>query len=220
MAKKAKKEQPRSEETKQKLIEVAIKTFAAVGYDGTSTRELANRAQANVSAIRYHFGDKQGLYLAALRHIAESYREQISPFLERVRSKMNDPGVKRKELIDFLCDIVGSLAARLVGPEMDDAWPRLVAREEMNPTAGHALLFNTQRLVIETIAGLIGKILNQPPDSERVRIRTMAVIGQVLVFRNSRTAVMRAVGWKEIGKPEISTLQSVLEEHCRTLMAK
>lgn len=212
--------QARAEESKRRLINVAIETFAAVGYDGASTRELAKRSGANLSAIRYYFGDKEGLYLAAIQHIAESFRESISPFIQTIRSQIINPEIKRKELVDILCTLVSSLAAQLLGPGMDDSWTRLVFREEINPSAGHALLFNTEKLVIETVAEIVGKILAQRPDSEKVRIRTMSLLGQVFVFQTSRAAVMRAVGWKEFGKRELSLLQAVLEEQCRALMAK
>ena len=215
-----KKSQARAEESKRRLINVAIETFAAVGYDGTSTRELAKRSGANQSAIRYYFGDKEGLYHAALRHIAKSFRESITPFIQTIRSQIGDPEIKRKELIDTLCTLMASLAAQLLGPEMDDSWTRLVFREEMNPSAGHDLLFNTEKLVIETVAEIVGKVLGQRPDSEKVRIRTMSLLGQVFVFQTSRAAVMRAVGWKEFGKSELRMVQAVLEEHCRALMAK
>jgi TetR/AcrR family transcriptional regulator, regulator of cefoperazone and chloramphenicol sensitivity len=220
MPKRRRREQARAEETRRRLIQVAIETFAAVGYDGTSTRELAKRAGANLSAIRYYFGDKEGLYRAAIQHIAESFRERISPFLESIRSQINDPGIQRKELIESLCNLVSSLASQLLGPNMDDSWTRLVFREEMNPTAGHALLFKTERLVIETTAEIIAKIFAQRPESEKVIVRTMSLLGQVFVFQTSRAAVLRATGWKELGKREISILQSVLEDHCRALMAK
>jgi AcrR family transcriptional regulator len=50
---------------RQKLVLAALKLFAEKGFEGASTREIADAASANVSAIRYYFGDKAGLYRAA-----------------------------------------------------------------------------------------------------------------------------------------------------------
>lgn len=50
---------------RQKLIHSALVTFAEKGYEGASTREIAEKAGANISSIRYYFGDKAGLYRAA-----------------------------------------------------------------------------------------------------------------------------------------------------------
>jgi len=54
-----------SEHPRQKLVLAALKLFAEKGFEGASTREIADAAGANISAIRYYFGDKAGLYRAA-----------------------------------------------------------------------------------------------------------------------------------------------------------
>jgi AcrR family transcriptional regulator len=44
------------------LVRAALRLFAEKGYEGASTREICDAAGANLSAIRYYFGDKAGLY--------------------------------------------------------------------------------------------------------------------------------------------------------------
>jgi TetR/AcrR family transcriptional regulator, regulator of cefoperazone and chloramphenicol sensitivity len=50
---------------RERLLRSALACFAARGYGGASTREIAQAAGVNISAIRYYFGDKAGLYRAA-----------------------------------------------------------------------------------------------------------------------------------------------------------
>ncbi len=50
------------EASRRRLCEAALELFARDGYARTSTRAIAQRAQTNVAAISYHFGDKAGLY--------------------------------------------------------------------------------------------------------------------------------------------------------------
>ena len=52
--------------TKLALILAAGELFAEHGFDGTSIRAIAEKADANIAAISYHFGGKQELHLAAL----------------------------------------------------------------------------------------------------------------------------------------------------------
>lgn len=48
-----------------RLVNAALRLFAEKGYEAASTREICEAAGVNISAIRYYFGDKAGLYRAA-----------------------------------------------------------------------------------------------------------------------------------------------------------
>ena len=57
-----------ADDIKTRLIEVAGEAFATRGYDSTGIREICQKAEANVAAVNYHFGDKRGLYRACVQH--------------------------------------------------------------------------------------------------------------------------------------------------------
>ena len=57
--------------TKTRLLDVAARLFAEKGHDGVSVRDITSRAKTNIAAIAYHFGGKEGLYVAALRHAVQ-----------------------------------------------------------------------------------------------------------------------------------------------------
>jgi len=48
-----------------RLVLAALRLFAEKGFEAATTREICEAAGANISAIRYYFGDKAGLYRAA-----------------------------------------------------------------------------------------------------------------------------------------------------------
>ncbi len=52
-------------ESRQRLLHAALRCFAEHGFEKTSTRMIAEAAQANIGAIKYYFGDKAGIYRAA-----------------------------------------------------------------------------------------------------------------------------------------------------------
>lgn len=54
--------------TKEAILDTALELFALQGYDATSTRQIAQKSNANLSAISYHFGSKEGLYRASFYH--------------------------------------------------------------------------------------------------------------------------------------------------------
>jgi TetR/AcrR family transcriptional regulator, regulator of cefoperazone and chloramphenicol sensitivity len=47
---------------RNRLIMAALQLFAEKGFGGASTREICEKAEANLSAIKYYFCDKAGLY--------------------------------------------------------------------------------------------------------------------------------------------------------------
>ena len=62
MTKQEKKEQG----TKEKIVATARELFSEQGFNGTSVRQIAERADVNVAAINYHFGSKLNLYWAVI----------------------------------------------------------------------------------------------------------------------------------------------------------
>lgn len=56
--------------TKLALIMAAGELFAERGLDGTGIRAIAEKANANIAAINYHFGSKEHLYTEAVLYAA------------------------------------------------------------------------------------------------------------------------------------------------------
>ena len=94
--------QARGEATRQRVLDAAIEAFATLGFDGASTRDLVARAGTNLTAIRYHFGGKAGVYRAAAEHIAAGMRSKLAPSFDRARATAADRRIPRGELIDSI----------------------------------------------------------------------------------------------------------------------
>ncbi len=52
--------------TTEAILVAAREVFTERGYDAAGTREIAERAQANVALINRYFGSKEGLFAAAV----------------------------------------------------------------------------------------------------------------------------------------------------------
>lgn len=55
--------------TKTALLAAAVEVFADKGFDSATVRDICGRAKANVAAVNYHYGSKDGLYAAVLEEI-------------------------------------------------------------------------------------------------------------------------------------------------------
>ena len=195
-----------------------MEAFANVGYEGAGTRELAERAGANLSAIRYHFGDKKGLYRAVIQHISEGLLERISPFIAEVRSREEKANVSQEELIEALCYLVTRFTFHLLGSGVVDNWARLIIHEQINPTETFPILHGALRHLLDAAAQVIAKITGEKPQSETVRVCAMTIVGQALVFRTHRGTALKFIGWKTLGQHEISALQTIVSNQCRAIM--
>jgi TetR/AcrR family transcriptional regulator, regulator of cefoperazone and chloramphenicol sensitivity len=65
---------------RQKILLTALELFAAQGFERTTVRQIANKAEVNISAISYYFGDKAGLYQCAFIEPMGSPKDDIALF--------------------------------------------------------------------------------------------------------------------------------------------
>jgi AcrR family transcriptional regulator len=75
-----------------RLIEAAIEQFGQNGMNAAGTRAIANAAGVQMSAITYHFGGKEGLYLACARHIVEQISGRVDRILAFAAADAADSG--------------------------------------------------------------------------------------------------------------------------------
>jgi TetR/AcrR family transcriptional regulator len=59
----------KSASSKVRLLEAAIELFAANGFEGVSTGDVASRAGYSQAIIHYHFGSKDELWREAMTHL-------------------------------------------------------------------------------------------------------------------------------------------------------
>ena len=57
------------DDIRQQLLESALIEFGAKGFDGASTRSIAQRVDAHQPQINYHFASKEALWAAAVDHL-------------------------------------------------------------------------------------------------------------------------------------------------------
>ena len=60
--------------TQERLLKAAVAEFCAKGFSGARTASIATRAKCNIRMLYHYFGNKDGLYLAALEHVYAQLR--------------------------------------------------------------------------------------------------------------------------------------------------
>lgn len=89
-----------SEDTRQRILEHAIREFAQFGFSAVSTRALAAAASVNIGTLNYHFGSKQGVYSAAVALVYERIRGRAAELAPEVLAAP-DFAAQVGALVDF-----------------------------------------------------------------------------------------------------------------------
>lgn len=74
----------RGEDVRQRALDAALDCFAAFGYEGTSTRAVAERAGVSHTLVLYHFGSKEQLWIAALDGALSTYWTGVAVNLDNI----------------------------------------------------------------------------------------------------------------------------------------
>lgn len=89
-------------EAKQRLFDAAELLFAERGFDAVSVRDITHLANANVAAINYHFGTRDGLIaLVVTRYLTPVNDERLAR-LENLDRRGSGKAVPVEEALDAL----------------------------------------------------------------------------------------------------------------------
>ncbi|HVN28216.1 MAG TPA: CerR family C-terminal domain-containing protein [Candidatus Binataceae bacterium] len=211
---------PRGEETRVRLLEAALKIFGELGFEGASTRALAEAAGANLAAIPYHFGSKEGLYRAAAEFIIERTGKEIFPTLSKIEAAVASRRLSREDAIALLHELLERFGAIVIGSEFADSFAAFVMREQLQPGAAFEILYQgMMRRMIESCTRLLAIAGDRRSDDSRTMIKAQTLLGQVLVFRTSRACVLRQLGWRAISKEQLKLIQSIIAENVDRILA-
>ena len=206
-----------AELTRAALVRAALKLFGRQGFDGTSTREIAAEAKANIGSIAYHFGGKEGLRTAAADYIVETIQTVAGQAFGGGQSPTaTSAEAARAQLFAVLERMVGFVVASPQAGEI----VQFVLRELSHPTAALDRIYNgvfepTHR----RLCHLWEQATGEPAESERTRLTVFTLIGQLVYFRIGREAVMRRMGWHDIGAAEAAKIAAVATDNLSAILA-
>lgn len=154
-------------ETRERIVEVAVETFAQHGYSSTSMRKIAGAADVTPPAVTHHFRTKEGLYARVLEEVALSMEmwlfgdddapAQEPPLVVFARAYFDwlDAHPDYARIIAF--ELVGSpdfeLAAEssFLAPVLERARAMIVAGQ----TAGEIPQFDVEMFVLELFSSAL-----------------------------------------------------------------
>ncbi len=125
-------DEPRSADTRNKILEVAEGEFARDGYAGAHLQRIAQQVGVQKTAVYYYFPSKAALYTAVLERMLEAFERSIqqatgsegSPRtrLERLVHALNDVLAEHRNYSQILIRIFVDRAQvdyRVIGPRVE-----------------------------------------------------------------------------------------------------
>jgi len=166
--------------TRRRLLDAAGEVFAEKGFSSATVREICQKAQANIAAVNYHFGDKQKLYAAVfadLHCVAEASAAPPEPI----------SGNPEERLRQFI--------RRFLKHHLDSGRPswhgRLMAREMSEPTGTfESFVEDEVRPKVILLQSIVHDLVGPLPP--RVVAQCVAsVVGQMLHYHYARSVLKR-----------------------------
>lgn len=162
-------------EPRQRLLAAAEAVFAEKGFDAASIREISTEAEVNLASIKYYFGDKEGLYIEAVKyaHMCTSTEGPLPEF---------PAGLKP---VDKLRLFIREMVRRMHGPARPSSM-KLMMREMAHPgKAAHVVVQEFIQPMAFRLRSILRELLPDYPESESLMIG-FSIIGQVLYYRQNR----------------------------------
>lgn len=188
--------QARGEDTRRRILETALDLFAAHGYEGASTRQIAEGAGVNLPAIQYYFGNKEGLYRAIIEDIVADTERHMAEVSPRVRAALDDPAATPAEFTELLCEMLETFVTLVTSGTQVESRRLFFARAEVEETPGLDRLHdNGMRQIFNPCLALFARLHGRSEADQEMTMRTMALIGQVVIFcSNNKRPILAAAG--------------------------
>ena len=168
-----------SEQTRTRLLEAAREVFSQHGFQSATVREICRRADANVAAVSYHFGSKDGLLAEAL-NFAPLKAMQLANIQTVASPEMRLHLFIRDFMLMLLDETNGSPPCRIMARELADPTPALdkIVREAIAP-------------LHEFLGKLVREIAGDGIAEAELRRCMYSILGQCLYYRHSHPVQQR-----------------------------
>ena len=191
--------------TKGRILAAAEEVFAAKGFQGASTREIATRAGVNISSLHYHWESKETLYFTVFRNVFDRIvallRDTLAPVLSRQVKREAAIDLTMRELFDFFADnpnVPKLLMRRIVENEESEVG---IEQEVLLPAWG-------------VFAEWLGRYGRRPVTDEESRLFMLSVYSVMLVYLLDSRSYRTLLG----GSVRSGPLRERVREHVAQLV--
>lgn len=201
----------KGEETRAAVIAAALSEFGARGYAGATTRQIAEAASVTLPVIAYHFGGKEGLYLACAEDTVARYYEHAGP-IAFAADQATRAGAPPEACRTYLKQVLRMLLRVFAGADEAHARGAFVEREIRDQGPAFRLLYDgLWKPGADLAACLIAGARGRAEAAAEDRAAALMLISSLLAFHAGRDVSLSILGWTALDEPALARLDSVLD---------
>ena len=178
------KKEPPPKETCGRLVKAAMEVFATRGFDGATTRDLAQNANVALSAINYHYGNKAGLYQATAEHAADIMARPLQYRLAKAQAVLQDKPNQRQS-IDELVLLTSAVAAAMLAPGEESKLATEFAIRELVMRGTGAVIIEERVLepILRCSMAFLDIVTQSRTDTATLSVYATTLFGPITVYR-------------------------------------
>jgi AcrR family transcriptional regulator len=202
------------DETSARIIAAALSLFGEKGFEGASTREIAELAGVNAPALNYYFKNKEGVYLACTEHMVSCIWAYLAQTVENAQAVLDGPA-DSDALIEAFWAIQQRTSEFMLVPTDTRPWRQLYAREQagLGPTSGMELVNERiSKKVMQVTSAIVARLLGRAEVDEECIIRAITLHGQIQPFHQTRYTALGALNWDTFDKERFARLMAIVRQ--------
>lgn len=200
---------------REKMLQAALVVFGQHGFDGATTRMLANEAGMNLGAIPYYFGSKEDLYAQAADYLAGFIEVRQAERLAHLQAQAQHV-TDKAALCDLVVNFLVEQARTVLNENIPTSWMHFFLRAQSERDQAFACL--NQRVIEPSqsiLTPLVGRIIGRPGDDPVTAAVAFLGIHQTLFIRLADSMLMQRMGWDQITPQRVQTLLDVVAQAMR-----
>ncbi|MDO4920277.1 MAG: TetR/AcrR family transcriptional regulator [Phascolarctobacterium sp.] len=168
-------------ETRAHIIECAGRLIAERGFAQTTSKSICQAAQVNMAAVNYHFGSREGLYIAVLQEVHDHLMS-----LEELDALLGSPQSSEEKITAFLRLYIVNVL------QQTNWYVEVWTRELLTPSPQFMEIFNSNLPKFTIVVQLFAQYLELPRSDMRLYaciFGTMAPF--MLIYLQHRSPIMQ-----------------------------
>ncbi len=183
--------------TRVRIIDAAGEIFAERGFNGTTVRDICQRAGANLAAVNYYFGDKQRLYVET---VLQAHRWRMERAALPDWSAETPP---KEKLADFIRTFIRRVRS---GPGETWHTPLLMREMMLGDAACIEVVRESIRPQFEILVSILRELLPSDVTLQQLHLTAFSVVGQCLFYHFADPVVRNLVVGSEYAEYDVDKL--------------